>query len=457
MGYYYEIETMHKSLSATDLREICKKRNFPITNNMSEDTFKNFFLSTVGVEKTLSSLTSEEIFLLLLIQDGKEVNVQYFSSIYKNAERYGTFTQQYKNTYKSIQENLIRAGILIAFENRYDSHKTSKLERMRFIFPVEFKKYIPAPFKNIKDSEVTISEEADSELRGKVVRIVNQKSINANNICIEDGSLKYQGELFKTRALHNWRLEKLTRYVNNQRKSSRVIFLGDLEKLGIINIAQILVDSLSKLKANQCIPTISLSPIFNLIYRDGHNINSEEVLNKMVDLGFLTKLQLEGINYYHYNDSLEKNNLDPEEYLSAQENRFLIDPKIPYKALEQLSTICNFTVDKKKLYINPNFAKIVKKYSQLNKTPLLLWLKEKSKTIASKLNDIEKIYGKILLHSNILIAKINDFKLKAILQKNYNQTNKMIFLPNDYIVALKEERKNIEKLVLKSGFAVKIK
>ena len=95
--------------------------------------------------------------------------------------------------------------------------------------------------------------------------------------------------------------------------------------------------------------------------------------------------------------------------------------------------------------------------TRLNKTPLLLWLKEKSKTIASKLNDIEKIYGKILLHSNILIAKINDFKLKAILQKNYNQTNKMIFLPNDYIVALKEERKNIEKLVLKSGFAVKIK
>ena len=63
----------------------------------------------------------------------------------------------------------------------------------------------------------------------------------------------------------------------------------------------------------------------------------------------------------------------------------------------------------------------------------------------------------MLLHSNILIAKVNDFKLRAILQKNYNQTNKMIFLPNDYIVALKEERKNIEKLVLKSGFAVKIK
>ena len=44
---------------------------------------------------------------------------------------------------------------------------------MRFIFPVEFKKYIPAPFKNIKESDITVSEETDSELRGKVIRIVS--------------------------------------------------------------------------------------------------------------------------------------------------------------------------------------------------------------------------------------------------------------------------------------------
>ena len=75
----------------------------------------------------------------------------------------------------------------------------------------------------------------------------------------------------------------------------------------------------------------------------------------------------------------------------------------------------------------------------------------------TKLNDIENKYGKILLHSNIIIAKINNFKLKAIFEKAYKQTDKMIFLPNNYVIALKEERKNIEKLVLKSGFAVKIK
>ena len=458
MGYCYELESMHKSLSATDLREICKKRGFPITNNMSEDTFKNFFLSTVGVENALSALTSEEVLLLSLIQDGKEVNVQYFASVYKTTERYGTFTQQYKNTYKSIQENLIRAGILIAYENRYDSHRNSKLERIKFIFPAEFKKYLPSPFKNIKEHDITISEESDSELRGKVIRIVNQKSVNPKNICIEDGSLKYQGELFKMKAFNDWRFDCLAKYVNKQRTSSRVVFIGNIEKLGMINIAQILVDILSKLQNNQCVSAKDLLPLFNLIYSESHTINPEEVLGKMVSLGFLIRSQLEGINYYHYHDSLQKNHIAPDEYLSTEDNKFLINTdKISYKALEQLAMICNFIIDKKKLYINPSFTKIVKKYSQLNGCTLLLWLKGKSQTIATKLNDIENKYGKILLHSNIIIAKINDFKLRAIFEKAYKQTDKMIFLPNNYVIALKEERKNIEKLVLKSGFAVKIK
>ena len=264
MGYCYELESMHKSLSATDLREICKKRGFPITNNMSEDTFKNFFLSTVGVENALSALTSEEVLLLSLIQDGKEINVQYFASVYKTTERYGTFTQRYKNTYKSIQENLIRAGILIAYENRYDSHRKSKLERIKFIFPAEFKKYLPPPFKNIKEHDIIISEESDSELRGKVIRIVNQKSVNPKNICIEDGSLKYQGELFKMKVFNDWRFDRLEKYVNKQRTSSRVVFIGNIEKLGMINIAQILVYILSKLQNNQCVSAKDLLPLFNL-------------------------------------------------------------------------------------------------------------------------------------------------------------------------------------------------
>ena len=51
MAYYHGIGMMHESLTATDIREICKSRTFPVTDNMSKDTFKNFFLSTVGVEK----------------------------------------------------------------------------------------------------------------------------------------------------------------------------------------------------------------------------------------------------------------------------------------------------------------------------------------------------------------------------------------------------------------------
>jgi len=458
MGYYYELETMHKSLSATDLREICKKRGFPITNNMSKDTFKNFFLSTVGVEKAISQLSTEEIVFLSMLKNGKEVNVAYFSLLYKEYDEYGTFTQKYLNVYRSIKQNLVRTGILISYEKNSGYKKNSKLERMQFIFPSEFINYLPVPFIKIKESNVLLSKEDDSVLRKKVGGIVNQKlSSTKDNIYIENSTLKYQSTLFSVAALNKWRKDKLKKYIDKQRHSSKVIYISALDKQGTINTTQILIDAFLKLNSNQCISADSLSPIFKFIYGDTHTVNLEEVLDQMLSLGFLSKVELDGKNHYHYSDSLKKNDILPEDYLSIEEENFIVNLKIPYKALEQLAILCNFTINKKSLYVNLDFPRLVKKYSLLKEEPLLLWFKNSSKAIRDKINDVEKRYGKILLHSNLLLAKVSDFKLKAIFVKKYEGSNKMILLPNDYIAALQEERKNIEKIVLKSGLAVKIK
>jgi hypothetical protein len=458
MAYYHGIGMMHESLTATDIREICKSRTFPVTDNMTKDTFKNFFLSTVGVEKAISRLSTEEIVFLSMLKNGKEVNVAYFSLLYKEYDEYGTFTQKYLNVYRSIKQNLVRTGLLISYERNSGYKKNSKLERMQFIFPSEFINYLPAPFIKIKESNVLLSKEDDSVLRKKVGGIVNQKlSSTKDNIYIENSTLKYQSTLFNVPALNKWRKEKLKKYIDKQRHSSKVIYISALDKQGTINTTQILIDALVKLNSNQCISADSLSPIFKFIYGDTHTINLEEVLDQMLSLGFLSKVELDGKNHYHYSDSLKKNDILPEDYLSIEEENFIVNLKIPYKALEQLAILCNFTVNKKSLCANLDFPRLVKKYSLLKEEPLLLWFKNRSKAIRDKINDVEKRYGKILLHSNLLLAKVSDFKLKAIFVKKYEGSNKMIFLPNDYIVALQEERKNIEKLVLKSGLAVKIK
>ena len=86
----------------------------------------------------------------------------------------------------------------------------------------------------------------------------------------------------------------------------------------MINIAQILVDIISELKNNQCVSAKDLLPLFDLIYSDSHTINPEEVLGKMVSLGFLVRSQLEEINYYHYHDSLQKNHISKSHYSRAK-------------------------------------------------------------------------------------------------------------------------------------------
>ena len=145
-----------------------------------------------------------------------------------------------------------------------------------------------------------------------------------------------------------------------------------------------------------------------------------------------------------------------EDYLVLDNNRFAVSvSKIPYKALEELAFSCNFAVENKILYITPDFSRLVRIYHTFKNTDLFNYLKQNSKLLSSKIDEIEEKHGKVLLHSNLLIAKVNDFKLQAILTKAYQNSDAFIFLPNDYVAFTKGELINITNLVTKSGFAIK--
>lgn len=92
-------------------------------------------------------MSSKEKAILLVLKPDVPVDISYFSIIYKK-HGHGTFTSNYKDTYKSVQQNLIRMGILIAYEDRYGD---SKLARIRLVLPNIFRQYLSSPFENIKE------------------------------------------------------------------------------------------------------------------------------------------------------------------------------------------------------------------------------------------------------------------------------------------------------------------
>ena len=451
MEYTWKIKKMYELLPTTDIKTICKNRKLPINQHINADTFGNFFRSSVGVDYVISQLSPEEVAALLLIKADEGLDSSNFAMIYPG-DTYGTFTQKYQTTYKSVMHNFVKKGILIVDDTGFGD---SKLERIRFTFPGEFKSKLPAPFSQIIEGHYE-AETSDVILRNKINKIYNGQPANIkSNLYIENGLLKFNSEIFKLAALDKWRKDSLEQYIIKEYRNSEE-YNGRNTFWKQIDIVKVLLDAFARLKNNQFVSSEGINSIFKIIYDDPHGINLEGILSKIAELGFLSKITLDNKNYYQYKDNLEADTIQAEDYLILDHDRFtVILNKISYKALEQLSFSCSFTIEDKKIYITPDLSRLVQIYHTFKNTDLCKFLKKNSKLLNHKINEIEQKHGKVLLHSNLLIAKINDFKLQAALTKAYTNSSNVIFLPNDYIAFTKEERVNIESLVTKSGFAIK--
>lgn len=452
MEHDWKIKKMYQLLSTTDIKTICKNRNLPINQHITADTFKNFISSPVGISHAMSLLSLKEVAALLLIEADASLDTSDYTIIYPG-DNFGTFTQKYQSTYKAVMQNLVRKGILIVNDTHYGA---SKLERIRFIFPKEFRNQLPAPFSGIITGNYIIKE-SDVTLRNKISKIYKVKPANkGTNLYIENNLLKFNSEIFKLNNLDQWRKDRLEKYIIKEYKDAKG-YMGKKAFWRKIDIVNILIDAFTRLKNNQFAPSDGINSIFKVIYGEQHGINLKNVLTKAAELGFFSKTTLDNQDYYQYKNTLEEVGVQIEDYLTpADDNKFILSiNKVPYKSLEQLACLCSFSLENKKVYIKPDFSRLVKTYNTFKDTDLFNYLKVNSPLLRTKINEIEEKHGKVLLHKNLLIAKINNFKLKANLIKSYTNSSKLLFLPNDYIVFTQEEQTNIERLVTKSGFAVK--
>jgi hypothetical protein len=451
MEHAWKIKKMYKLLSPTDIKNICKNRNLPINQHLTADTFKNFICSSVGIDNAISLLSSTEVAALLLIKENESLDISHYAIIYAE-DGYGTFTQRYQSTYKAVMQNFVRKGILLVDD---DNRGDSKLERIRFTFPKEFRDRLPAPFLEIIEGNYK-TEDSDVTLRNKISKIYKEPPANIkNNLYVENSLLKFDIDIFKLNTLDRWRQDNLEKYIVKEYRDSKG-YIGKNAFWKKINIVKIIIDAFGRLKANQFVSSEGIDSIFQVIYGGKHGINLENILIRAADLGFLSKIILNNKNYYQSKNILEEIPIQAKDYLIPEDNKFLVEiNKIPYKCLEQLACLCSFFLDNKKVYIAPDFSRLVKIYHTVKDTDLFNYLRNHSPLLNTKINEIEDKHGKVLLHSNLLIAKINDFKLKAIFAKTYADSNRIIFLPNNYIAFTQEECGNIKKLVVKSGLAVK--
>ena len=88
-------------LAYADIKAIVKARGFPAQAYNSSDHLQHIFLSDMGVEEALASLSQKEILVLhLLNHQGKDVGIEFFERAYNSdPPKYSySFNEQYTIT-----------------------------------------------------------------------------------------------------------------------------------------------------------------------------------------------------------------------------------------------------------------------------------------------------------------------------------------------------------------------
>jgi hypothetical protein len=458
-------------ISDSDIKAICKSRGFPVKEAASRSVFENFFISTIGIEEALNSLSYEEVVVLhLLHKMNKEVGIAYFKRLYGSAEStngyyYGTFTKQYQETFKKVKNNLVQKGVLISrvMEQRTYA-KYTKMERWRFSFPPELAEFLPplaraSTFKEAGNFKRAVLRDKLLEIAGGGERPspLSNSDKKSFKLAIKDGDLSIGGEPFRAKRLLDWQQASFRASVKTDTKKQSY---QDYPYYQSDNMAPVeaALYTFSQLKEHEWLPADSLAVILKIFTGEDTNHPCEEICEAGWEWGCLVKVMAGGKAYYRLPDDPLEDAASPapKQYLQSAPDGTVVPDlvKIPYTALETLNSISLLDIHNANLRATASITKIGDALTTVRKEGVFEWLRENSSGFRSAIETAEKRWGKQIIHEDLMVARVRDLSLKVQIEKSYTGSQ-LVSLPNDYIAFPVDLLPAIQKLVEKSGHVIK--
>ncbi len=448
---------VHEELSNADVNAIAKARGFSKKEKASRAVFENFLLSEIGVEEVMATLHPEEIALLHLLKvKNAIVDITFFARHYGDAGTekkyyYGTFTQQYKPTFKKVRTKLIRKGILLFAEK--EGAGDTKMDRRRFRFPPKFSAFLP-PIINVEHRfEERGDRRREAVLRKKLAEILIPKKGSQDSsyaLTLSDGNLMIGKRYFQTKLLQEWQLALWEAHFSITRMPNQVT-LALIEAVSLI---------FSQLRPNEWICPSQLDTPIKMLCYGGNLPTGEKLCQAGWKEGILAKHTVDGENYYRMPLPPEPTNDDetlaPAAYLTPQEEGVKADlERIPYPQIEQLNRIMYFDIKDGNLIAKSDLIKLGWATPDVWEWPITLWLEANVPAFETVLQKVKARWGQQIVHENLYIAKIDDLSLKVQIERAFSDPSTMLSLANDFIAFPKEQLPEIKKIVSKAGYVIK--
>jgi hypothetical protein len=446
----------HETLADADIKAIRKARGFSQKETASRAAFESFFLSSIGLEAVMETLSDEENTTLhLLAQQAEEVDISFFERLYssdrqRDGHYYGTFTQLYRPTFDEVKQNLVRKGILVWAEVKQRGDSV-QMERWRYRFPPEFVPYLLPLIRH--PHKKSIHGEVNGDIvRKKLLELVGGPLVSgllpkeSFALSMVAGTLHLGEHPITTQWLSKWQAAAW-------QASLRVILPNDSSTMSPEQAVPVI---LKTLQPDEWVTANQLEPLLKVLCFGTKMPEAARVCESGWHWGLLERFQ-EGQATFYRLPALASEETAPEKYLTLDPagKSVLVDLRcIPLTDLEQLNHLVRFQIQHNNLIAFPDLVKMGRADSAHRQSPLAPWLRQHVPAFAETFASVEEKWGKNLVHLNLRVARVRDLSLRVQLERDLKED---LMVLSDQFVAFPVARANdVEKSVRKAGFVVKV-
>ena len=454
------LKAMCLELGQADIKSIGQSRGFDPQTVASRELLEHLFLSEQGLQAALALLTEvEALGLHLLNCMGESVGLGFFKTVFPgllSTDYYLSFTERHKSLFQRVKTQFVRRGILLCGTLPKGYQNVSVLERTQFIFPEEFGLFLPAPFRPRLLDTTTVGQHRGNILRDKLGEILQADASPAGEAArrqtgrwgLADGELLFEGKPFRAKQLDAWRLAQFDAKVSYKAK----------EHAEALQPVPLLRYAFSRLRENEWLAPDDLLAFWKMALPKPTVPAPQTVCEAGYQWGCFERTEQDGSLLYRLPRLADAAaEVSPENFLDAgnpQAVRIDLD-RAPAEAVERVAEVSRLKIAQGALWAAPDLLKLSHASALTLAGPVLCWLRERHPAFRSTSETIEQRRGKLIIHENLLVARVSDLSLKVMLEKKFGQPGQLVSLSREFVAFPNGLLPEIKAWLKKSGHVVK--
>lgn len=458
------LKSMCLEFGQSDLKTIGRNRGFEPVTVASRELLEHVFLSEQGVASAMASLTPVEVACLHLLNAlGEQTDLEFFGRLYPKAVTgsiYSKYNDRFKGLFQEVKARLIQRGLLLmgTLPEPHYPRGVTILERRRFRFPQAFGPLLPAPFQPRQLAPGATGRHRGEVLREKLEEILKLGSGSESRPAgrerwhwrLEGGELMLglSSSGFQAKQLATWQQAQFKATVDYTNKALPEPF----------HPVPLFLYALSRSGADQWLAPADLEGIWNLVLSGAKAPEPQTVCEAAYEWGCVEKAESDGAALYRLPRVWDSQaNSPPEAFLGLEDPQWisLRLERAPLAALERLCEIARLELVGGKLRASPNLVKLSHARAETLSDPIVGWLQERHPGFRNTLEKIEQRRGKLLVHENLLVAKVSDLALKVMLEKKFGAPGKLVALSREYVAFPSGLLAELESWMKKSGHVIR--